>query len=100
MLNILFVRWISLIQIHFRTHIAVMDLKRKCMSRLYVPPILAVVYDLYELHGTDITVVGSLKRHVAFWKQIDVPEHIINIVEHGYATVCCQRCSWRTTNPL
>ena len=55
------------------------------MSRLYVPPVLAVDYDQYESLDTDISVVGSLKKHAAFWKRIDAPEHIIHIVEHGYA---------------
>ena len=38
----------------------------------------------YEQESDSITVKGSLKSHLSFWKEINANDYILDVIEHGY----------------
>ena len=56
----------------------------KSMSPSFIAPVLAKNYEDYRTTDKDISVVGSLKSHAAFWENIDTPDHLIHVIKQGY----------------
>ena len=61
-----------------------MDIDSKCMSHNFQSSVLAKDFYEYERLSSDISVVGSLARHIGYWESIGAPEYILNIIRHGY----------------
>ena len=57
----------------------------KSMSLNYVKPVLARCFADYERDKSDMSVVGSLRRHKDFWRELTDSPNIINVIEHGYS---------------
>ena len=51
-------------------------------------------YQDYLATSHDISVVGSLEKHVGYWRHIDTPSHLLHIIEEGY-TIPLQRIPHR-----
>ena len=54
------------------------------MSRDFKPLPLTTDYSLYERGSHDITVVGSLRRHISHFETLGAPAYILQIIRAGY----------------
>ena len=62
----------------------IMNLNSKFMSHDYIPLNIASSYHDYERDGTDISVVGSLRKHYDHWVENRAPPFVLDIIKHGY----------------
>ena len=55
----------------------------KPLSLGFVTKKFTTDYFQYEKHDALISVVGRLKRHVAYWRTIGCAQYILDVIEHG-----------------
>ena len=56
----------------------------KPMSKDYTRKLYTTDYVQYCRGTHNISVVGSLRRHCSYFKELEAPDYIIRILEHGY----------------
>ena len=61
-----------------------LDMHSEYLCDEFVPVPLSNCYEEYERTEGNISVVGSLTKHVSYWEDIGAPEHILNLIKHGY----------------
>ena len=61
-----------------------LDMHSEYLCDDFIPVPLSNDYAEYERTEGNISVVGSLTRHYSYWEDIRAPDHILNIVKHGY----------------
>ena len=54
------------------------------MSKDYTPPSVTHSYLEYENGNPNISVVGSLGQHHAYWRRFNPPDYVDRIVQHGH----------------
>ena len=54
------------------------------MSKNYIPKTLTNDFYEYERNGTEISVVGRLRKNLSFWKTIGASNYILDVIRRGY----------------